>query len=302
MGTIPQGDIITQQFIVDASNELLVFLIEKKVRKSKNAIQSVLKRRLVTVNGKLVTQYNHPLRKGDKVAIMKVDQLKKIKRLKGMSIVYEDDYLLVIDKESGLLSVPTEKEKIDTAHGVLQNYISKKSRDGKVFVLHRLDREASGLMIFAKDKDVQGKFQKAWNLFVPTYNFVALIEGQMPNKKGQLRTWLTQNKNYHVFSCSFDNGGQEAVTDYNVIQASEHYSLVSFMLVTRHRNQIRAQLQELQTPIVGDRKYGATSSPIKRMAYHVSDVKVKHPITGRMMEFKSVVPKLIMSLLNKKDN
>lgn len=302
MGTIPQGDIITQQFVVNAPAELLNFLIEKKIRKSKNAIQSVLRRRLITVNGKLVTQYNHPLQKGDRVAVMKTDQLKKIKRLKGMSIVYEDDYLIVIEKESGLLSVPTEKEKVETAHGILMGYMKKKSKDGKVFVLHRLDREASGLMIFAKDKNIQGEIQRLWDFYVPVYNFVALVEGQMPDNKGQIRSWLTQNKNYHVFSCSFDNGGQEAVTDYKVIQSNGRYSLVSFNQLTKRRNQIRAQLQDLKCPIVGDRKYGASSSPIKRMAFHVDQIKIKHPVTKKTMEFKSAIPKTIMSLLNKKEN
>lgn len=299
MERIPKGDIITQQFIVKEPAELLDFLLEKQIRKSKNAIQSVLRRRLITVNGKLITQYNHPLLRGDKVAVMKVDQLKKVKKIQGVIIVYEDDYIIVIEKEYGLLSVPTEKEPLKSVQTILSTYVKKNSKNARLFMLHRLDREASGLMVFAKDMDTQGQFQRNWNVYVPTYDFTAVIEGAMPKDKGQIKSWLTENKNYQVFSSSFDNGGQEALTNYTVVKSSERYSLVRFGLVTRHRNQIRAQMQQLQRPIVGDRKYGATSSPIKRMAYHVGDMKIKHPASGRIMEFKSTVPKAMMTLVNK---
>lgn len=303
MERIPQGEIITQQFIVKEPSELLDFLIDKQIRKSKNAIQSVLRRRLITVNGKLVTQYDHPLKINDKVAVMKVDQLKKIKRLQGMTIVYEDDDIIVIDKEAGLLSVPTEKEKIKTAQGILATYVKSKSRsrDARIFILHRLDKEASGLMVFAKSMEVQGKIQRSWDMYIPVYNFTAVVEGQMPKQKGQIKSWLTQNKNYQVFSSTFDNGGVEAVTNYEVLKFNDSHSLVNFSLVTRQRNQIRAQLQQLQRPIVGDKKYGATSNPIKRSAYHVSEIKIKHPGTGRMMEFKSPIPKVMTSLIRNKN-
>lgn len=299
MERIPKGEIITQQFRVKQSCGLLDFLIESKIRKSKNAIQSVLRRRLITVNGKLVTQFDHPLKPGDKVAVMKTDQAKKVKRLKGMSIVYEDDYIIVIDKESGLLSVATDKEQIKTAYAILTEYVKKKKRMDKIFVLHRLDREASGLMVFGKDLDTQGKFQRNWNYIVPVYNMTAIVNGTMPAKEGTIKSWLTENKNYHVFSDSYDNGGQEAVTHYKVLKNNEQYSLVEFKQETRRRNQIRAQLQQLQRPIVGDRKYGASTNPLKHMVFQATEMKIKHPVSGRMMEFKSPISKVALKLVNR---
>lgn len=299
MERIPKGEIITQQFRVKQPCGLLEFLIESQIRKSKNAIQSVLRRRLITVNGKLITQFDHPLKPGDKVAVMKTDQAKKVKRLKGMSIVYEDDYIIVIDKESGLLSVATDKEQIKTAYAVLTEYVKKKKAINKIFVLHRLDREASGLMVFGKDLDTQGKFQRNWNFIVPVYNMTAIVNGTMPAQEGVMRSWLTENKNFHVFSDTYDNGGLEAITHYKVLKSNGRYSFVEFRQETRRKNQIRAQLQQLQRPIVGDRKYGASSNPLRHMAFHASEMTIKHPATGRLMDFKSPMSKIALKLVNR---
>lgn len=299
MERIPKGDLITQQFKVKQASELLQFLIDNKIRKSKNAIQSVLRRRLITVNGKLVTQYNHALKPGDKVSVMKTDQAKKVKRLKGMTIVYEDDHIIVIDKEAGLLSVATDKEQAKTAYAILTEYVKKKKPINKIFVLHRLDREAAGLMVFAKDLDTQGKFQRNWNYIVPVYNMTAIVYGSMPEQQGTLRSWLTENKNFQVFSDSYDNGGQEAITHYKVLKNSTQYSLVEFRQETKRKNQIRAQLQQLQRPIVGDKKYGANTNPLKHMAYQASEMTIKHPSTGQIMEFKSPLSKVALKLVNR---
>ena len=297
MNRISKEDIVTQQFTVESPSELLEFLIEKGIRKSKNAIQSVLKHRLILVNGKVVTQYNHSLKRGDKVSVMKFDQKKKLGRLQGLSIIYEDESIIVINKDSGLLSVATEREKVRTATAVLTNYVQKRSRTAKIFVLHRLDREASGLMLFAKSIEIQHAVKNDWDKYVLSYNFAIIVEGIMPKESGELRTWLTQNRNYQVFSSTFDNGGQEAISSYKVVKANERYSLVDFKQKTRLRNQLRAQLQQLQRPIVGDRKYGATSSPIKRVAMHVNEVKLKHPMTGKVLIFEAPIPKAMISLI-----
>lgn len=299
MERIPKGDIITQQFKVKQSCGLLDFLIENKIKKSKNAIQSVLRRRLITVNGKLVTQFDHALKAGDKVAVMKTDQAKKVQRLKGMTIVYEDDRIIVIDKEAGMLSVATDKEQLKTVYGVLTAYVKKKKDINKIFVVHRLDRDVSGLMVFAKDLDTQGKFQRQWNYVVPVYNMTAIVNGTMPAQEGTIRSWLTENKNFQVFSDSYDNGGLEAITHYKVLKSNDQYSYVEFRQETRRKNQIRAQMQQLQRPIVNDRKYGATSTPLRHLALQASTMHIKHPGTGKMMEFNSPMSKVALKLVNK---
>lgn len=297
MKNIPKGDIITQSFVVRQSCELMSFLIEKKVRMSKNAIQSVLKHRLITVNGKWTSQHNHQLKAGDKVAVMKVDQSKKNKKLQGINILYEDESLLIVSKDAGILSVATDKEKQRTAYAILNKYVQRKSNDERIFVTHRMDREASGIMLFAKDMEIQRKLQLNWDTLVVEYNTYAVIEGLMPNRSGSIRSWLTENKNFHVFSSPIDNGGHEAISHYKTLKDNTRYSLIEIKQETKLKHQVRAQLQQLQRPIVGDKKYGAKTNPIKRIAVHFGKIKMRHPATNRMLEIESPIPTSILQLV-----
>lgn len=291
MAKIRYGDKVTQSFVVEKEQELLPFLLEKQIRKSKNAIQSVLKRKLITVNGELVTQFNHLLKRGDKVAVMKMDQSKKIQRLKGMTIVYEDKEILIINKESGLLSTPTPKEPLVNAQKILASYIKAHSKTEQIFMVQRLEREIAGLMIFVKSLEAQARFKKNWNYQVPVLRYSGIIQGKLNPASGEIKSWLTENKNYQVFSDPFDNGGIEALTVYRTVQTNSEYSLISFEQKTRNRNQIRAQLQQLGFPILGDKKFGSTINPLKKMALYLSELSVRHPSTGKLMEFKIPIPK-----------
>lgn len=293
-------DKVLQEIKATKQTQLLEFLIEKNVRKSRNAIKSLLAHKQIRVNDKLVTQYNLDLQPGDMVQIMKHDQSRKERKLKGLKIVFEDDHLIVIDKDSGLLSVSTDKEKLRTVYGVLNQYIKKEgTKDSRVFVLHRLDREASGLMVFAKDMEVQGYFQRNWNHMVPEEIFQAVVEGIPSKKSGKIESWLTENKNLVMLSSTYDNGGQNAVTNYSLIKTNGSYSLLDFKLETKRKNQIRVHMQSIGHPIVGDKKYGATKNPIKRMALHASRLTIVHPITAEKLEFVSPLPKPMQQLTNK---
>ncbi|WP_165042993.1 RluA family pseudouridine synthase [Dysgonomonas sp. ZJ709] len=286
-----------QEIKVSEPSQLLEFLVNKNVRKSRTAAKSLLAHKQIRINGKLITQFDFELKEGDMVAIMKYDQSRKEKRLKGLKIVYEDDYIVIVDKEVGLLSVSTEREKLRTAFGILNEYVKKQNKQSRVYVLHRLDREASGLMAFSKDQDIQSQFQKNWDKFVPVYTYTAVVEGEVNPKNGTIVSWLTENKNYQVFSTSFDNGGLKSVTHYKTVKVGGRYSLVNFNLETRRKNQLRAQMQQLGHPVVGDKKYGAANKPIKRIALHAQDMAIKHPVTGEMLEFKSPIPKTLLELL-----
>lgn len=282
---------------VSEPGELLEFLVVKNVRKSRNAAKSLLVHKQILVNGKITTQYNLELQKGDIVSIMKFDQSRKEKRLKGLKIVFEDDDLIVIDKEAGILSVSTDKEKTRTVYGLLTDYVKKKKKLARVFVIHRLDREVSGLMIFTKSPELQEMYQRNWDILVPVYSYAAVINGVLGQKNGTLTSWLTENKNYVVFSSPTDNGGLKSVTHYKTIKNNDRYSLLEFRLETRRKNQVRAQMKQMNCPIVGDKKYGATNNPIKRIALHAQDMILKHPVTGNMLEFKSPIPKVMQQLL-----
>ena len=173
---------------VEKESELLDFLIEKQVRKSRSAIKSLLAHKQIKVNGKLATQFNHELKTGDKVSVMKFDQSKKEKRLKGLKIVFEDDDLIIIDKEAGFLTVSTDKEKLRTVYGILNEYVKKSGKNRRVFVLHRLDREVSGFLIFAKSTEIQDIFQKNWDKLVKEYTYTAVVDGKPEKEKGTIES------------------------------------------------------------------------------------------------------------------
>jgi 23S rRNA pseudouridine1911/1915/1917 synthase len=299
MRNTSRRDIPLQELKASQPCELLDFLMDRQVRKSRNAIKSLLAHKQIKVNGKLVTQFNHELKAGDKVSLMKFDQSRKEKRLKGLKIVFEDDEIIVIDKEAGFLSVSTDKEKLLTVYGVLNEYVKKKGKNktDRVFVLQRLDREASGLMVFARSAELQEIFQKNRNNFVKEYIYTAVVDGRPEQNEGTVTSWLTENKNYVMMSSPRDNGGLKSVTHYKVIKSTGRYSLLDFNLETKRKNQLRIHMQTIGHSVVGDKKYGASNNLIKRIALHVRELVLKHPITGEVLEFKSPIPKAMQQLV-----
>lgn len=290
-------DVSLQELKATQPCKLLDFLIEKQVRKSRNAIKSLLAHKQIKVNGKIVTQFDQELKPGDRISIMKFDQSRKEKKLKGLKILFEDDNIIVIDKEAGYLSVSTDKEKTRTAYGSLNEYVKKKDKNARVFVLHRLDREVSGLLVFARSAELQEMFQKNWNNLITIYLYAAVVDGKPDPKDGTITSWLTENKNFVMMSSSVDNGGLKSVTHYKTLKSTGRFSLLELNLETRRKNQIRVQLQSIGHSVVGDKKYGAKNNPIKRIALHAKEMILKHPVTGELLEFKSVVPKAMQQLL-----
>ncbi len=298
MANTARRDTVLQDIKVDKTAALLDFLIEKQVRKSRSAVKSLLAHKQIKVNGKLITQFDHPLKPGDKVSVMKFDQSRKEKKLNGLKIVFEDDELIVIDKEAGYLTVSTDKEKARTIYHSLNEYLKKKKRDGRVFVLHRLDRDVSGLLAFSKTADTQAVFQKNWDKVVKEYIYTAVVEGKPEKENGTVKTWLSENKNLVMMSSPTNNGGMEAITHYKTVKSTGRYTLLDFELETKRKNQLRVQMQSIGHPVVGDKKYGAPNNPIKRIALHVRKMTVVHPRTGEKLEFISPVPRQMQYLIN----
>ena len=258
-----------QEMKVSKPSELLDFLIESKVRKSRNAVKSLLTHKQIKVNNQTVTQYNYELKTGDKVSIHKHDHKLDEKKLKGLTIIYEDKYIVVIDKESGLLSVSTGKEQMkETAYNIISSYLKVKNAENKPYILYRLDRETSGLMVFTKDPDLQEKLQKEWILHPPKRSYIAVVDSPLAVTSGTITSWLTENKNFVVFASEKDNGGLKAVTHYKVEKANSRYTVLKLNAETSRKNQLRVQLQFIGHPIVGDKKYGSKTSPIRRIALH----------------------------------
>lgn len=288
---------VLQSIKVEQASELLPFLIDKKVRKSRSAIKSLLVHKQVKVNNKVVSIHNHELTPGDVVTVHKNDQTRNLKKLKGLTIIFEDEYLIVVDKEPGLLSIATEREKRETAYSIISEYLKSKQRDARVFVLHRLDRETSGLMMYAKSPEIQEALQKNWDKLINTRSYIAVVEGNIIPADGTITSWLTEDKNYVMHSSFRDNGGQKSITHYKTLKSSHYFSMLTLNLETGRKNQIRVHMKHIGHPIVGDKKYGSKINPIKRISLHAHELFFTHPVTGEFFEFKSPIPRKMQQLI-----
>lgn len=274
----------------DKECQLLDFLFEAMPDKSRTTVKSYLTKRRVQVNDLTTTQYNFPLRKGDRVTIGsgRVAPAPKSQQLR---IVYEDADIIVIDKRNGLLSIGTDKEQKRTAYYILSDYVKEQHPDNKIFVVHRLDRETSGLMMFAKSEKVQEQMQRGWHKLVLDRRYVAVIEGALPHAKGVIDAPLTQDRNHKMW-VTRPGEGEDATTYYTTLRRGKEYSLVDLRLVTGKKNQIRAHLEWKGTPIAGDKKYHAKTNPAGRVCLHAYKLSITHPTTGQELHFDTRIPKL----------
>ncbi|MBF0575302.1 RluA family pseudouridine synthase [Dysgonomonas sp. GY617] len=284
---------------VTENAELLNFLVDSNVRKSRNATKSLLVHKQIRVNNKVVSQHNHELKAGDTVSIHKHDHKMDQKKLKGLTIIYEDKDLIVVDKDSGLLSVSTGRELLkETAYNIINEYVKGKNAKERAYVLFRLDRETSGLMVFAKSPEIQEELQHTWILNPLKRSYLGVIEGPLVPEKGTITSWLTENKNFVVFASKTDNGGLEAVTEYETLKANSRYSVIRLTPTTSRKNQLRVQLQFIGHPIVGDKKYGSKISPLRRIALHADELEFVHPKTKQKIQLSSPLPKKMQVMVD----
>lgn len=289
-------------FKVHEPAKLMEFLMARMPGKGRNSIKAMLKHRQVSVNYDVVTHFEHPLLPGQQVIISKT-KVQATVRHKGFKIVYEDPYLIVIDKQPGLLSIATDKEREATAYSILMSKVRELNPEERIFVVHRLDRDTSGLMMFAKSWDVKQKLQQNWDDAIEDRCYVAVVEGQLEKDEGTLTSWLKQNKALKVYSSRTDQqGGQKAVTHYRVLKRGADCCLLELHLETGRKNQIRVQLSDLGHCVVGDRKYGAAKSPIGRMALHARSLAFTHPVTGAPLRFETPIPGSFTRLLSGKSS
>lgn len=284
---------------VNEPAELMEFLAAKMPQASRTKLKTLLSKRVVYVDSVITTQYNFPLKPGMKVQLSR-DKGKKEFHNKLVKIVYEDAYLIVIEKMQGLLSVNTERQKERTAYTILNEYVKRSGRQNRVYIVHRLDRDTSGLMMFAKDEKTQHTLRDNWHKIVFDRRYVAVVAGDMEQNAGTVRSWLTDRKLY-VYSSPTDDGGQEAITHYRTIKRANNFSLLELNLETGRKNQIRVHMQDLGHPIVGDGRYGLEDlNPIGRLALHAFKLCFYHPVTGEEMEFETPYPADFKKLFLKK--
>ncbi len=277
--------------LVDEPNELMKFLIEKIPAKGRNNIKSLLTHRQVLVDGQVVSQYNHPLGVGQEVLIKWSLVRDEEQDRGGLKIIYEDPLIIVIDKPAGLLSIASDKEKEYTAYHQLTDYVRRDDPDQRIFIVHRLDRDTSGVMLFAKNEEVKHQLQGAWKDIVVDRAYVAVVEGRVENQEGTVKSWLKETKTKLMYSSTKPGDGLEAITHYKVLQTSAEYSLLEIRLETGRKNQIRVHMKDLGHSIIGDKKYGAHSNPIARLGLHAHILAFHHPLSGELMRFETEVPK-----------
>lgn len=282
------------------SAELMDFLMQKMSGISRNKVKTLLSSRVVLVDNQITTQYNFSLQPGMKVQISKEKNNKEF-RNPMLKIVYEDAYLIVVEKKEGLLSVSTEHQKERTAQHILSEYMKRSHRNNRIFIVHRLDRETSGLMMYAKDEKTQNTLRDNWHDIVTDRRYVAIVAGEMEKDAGNVESYLTDRKLYVSSSPHDDGEGKLAITHYKTIKRANGYSLLELKLETGRKNQIRVHMQDLNHPIVGDRRYGdEKTDPIGRLALHAFKLCFYHPVTSELMQFETPYPSAFRNLVQRK--
>ena len=258
-------------------------------------VKAWLKYGQVRLRGQIVSQFDAAVAPGDTVEVNLTRPFPRLAHSR-LKIVYEDEDIIVVNKGYGLLSVGTGSARsVDTAYDILKQYVKSEHPDNKIFVVHRLDRDTSGLMMFAKSIEAQTAMQHNWNNMVLARTYVAVTEGVMEQDSGYIRSDLAETSAYEVYSAQ--NGmGRMAATHYRVLERGGGYTLVEFSLDTGRKNQIRVHAKDLGHPIVGDRKYGAKSSPIHRLALHARTLRFAHPRTRQDMNFELPIPSRFVGL------
>ena len=283
-----------REFPVTKKCELLEFLFEVLKGQSRNSVKSILSSKRVSIDGAPVTQFDFKLYPGDTVIISNNPIRKKTRS--NLPILYEDNEIIVINKPSGLLSIASDKEKSSTAYRMLSDYVQQKDKHNRIFVVHRLDEDTSGVLMVAKNPEIQKALQDNWNDIVTKRGYYAIVEGQMPNKEGTVKSYLKKNAQNLMYS-SKDKNGQFSITHYKVMKENDKYSLLDVNIDTGRKNQIRVHMGDLGHYVVGDDKYGSPSNPLKRLGLHAYCLEYKHPMTGKIMKFTAPMPKEFESLM-----
>lgn len=272
---------------------LLEYLINN-VSESRSKLKATLQGRGIAVNGRMVTQFDYQLKTGDKITISRHKKQNQFKS-RYVKIVYEDRWLVVVEKNIGILSMAAGHSSLNVK-SVLDDYFLKSRQKCRAHVVHRLDRDTSGLMVYAKDIDTEQILEHNWHQIVYDRRYVAVVSGEMEQENGTIANWLKDNKAYITYSSPTDNGGKYAVTHFQVLNRTTEHSLVEYKLETGRKNQIRVHSADMGHPVCGDVKYGNGDDPLHRLCLHAYMLCFTHPVTGEPMEFSTPIPTIFRSL------
>ena len=303
-----------RDFTVKENAKLLEYLFQVLPDTKKSNVKQFLKTASVLVNNKPTTQFDFALRPGDKVSVKSARDPRSVPEPEhDLKIIYHDESIVVINKPAGLLSVGTDKEPVRTAIFTTNEYLhdleaerlrqlgkrdnQETFRDKQIFIVHRLDKGASGLMIFAKSEEVKQKLQAEWDQVIKKY--YAVVEGVPAKKSGTVESFLFESTAMRVYSSHDEEGGKHAISHYQVLRSSSHYSILEVKIDTGRKHQIRVHLSDSGHPIAGDDRYNARTNPARRLALHACYLSFKHPVTGKEVVLHSPLPKSFDMILNK---
>ncbi|MBQ7238207.1 MAG: RluA family pseudouridine synthase [Bacteroidales bacterium] len=269
---------------------LLPFLLQVLAPRSRTEVKSILAHSHVKVNGTATTQFDQPLAPGDEVLINFTHPFLTLNS-RMVRLMYEDPDIVVIEKQSGLLTVPAGQTREKTAQKIVDDYLYASDGHSHAYVCHRLDQYTSGILIFAKNSQVQQMFRDSWTSYVVERRYLAVCEGVPADPEGEVRSYLAENSAMKVYSTDDPEKGKLSVTRYKVLKTHGDYSQVDIQLLTGRKNQIRVHMSDLGCPIAGDRKYGAKTNPIGRLMLHNYVLQFFHPITRENLRFELPIPK-----------
>lgn len=281
-------------FGVDEEQGLLDFLLAN-AKESRTKVKATLKGRGVKVDGKTITQFDFRLMPGMKVSVSKTKRNQNVLKNRFVKIVYEDRWLVVVEKAPGILSMAAGHSSLNVK-AVLDDYFHKSRQNCRAHVVHRLDRDTSGLMVYAKGMETEQILEHNWHDIVYDRRYVAVVSGEIVEEGGTVASWLKDNKAFVTYSSPVDNGGKYAVTHFRVLDRTTDHSLVEFKLETGRKNQIRVHSADIGHPVCGDVKYGNGDDPLHRLCLHAYVLCFFHPVTRERMEFEMPVPSAFRSM------
>jgi len=270
------------KYIVEEEKELLIYLLEN-LNISRKTAKAMLTNKSILINNKIISKYNYLLKKKDIILI------NKNKTETDLNIIYEDKDILVLIKPSGLLTIGTDNEKEKTLYYMVSDYIKKSNKNNKIFVIHRLDKDTSGIVMFAKNETIKKLYQDNWDELVKSRKYYAIVEGKIL-EDGYIESYLKEGNNFMVYSTK-EKDGKLARTEYRVVKNNNDYTLLDINILTGRKNQIRVHMKDFNHPIVGDKKYGSTKNLINRLALHAYKLEIINPINKKLLSFIDKLPR-----------
>jgi len=284
-----------KSFTVNEETTLLPFLFQSMPTMSKTEVKAMLKYKHVAIKGSAVTQFDIPLYPGDTVEVNFGRSFYKFNNPQ-VKVLFEDKWMVVIEKASGLLSVANDTAREKNAYHIIKDYVRHDNPDAELYVCHRLDQYTSGILVFAKDEALMNEMRANWDFYVKERKYVCVTENIPPRKEDTIESLLTQNEHLRVHSTNDETVGRLAVTHYRVVQTRGRYALVDVEIFTGKKNQIRVHMSEMGCPIAGDVKYGAETNPARRLMLHNYRLTFVHPVSGETMRFTLPMPSVFRKL------